>query len=82
VKRPKHGFNVPLDHWFRGAWRGLLEEAFAEGSALRRLGFVDGKGRNAALALSDDVGRVSGHTLLSMVVLNLWLEQVHHGNHR
>ena len=43
LKRPKHGFNVPLDAWFRGGAGPLLADALsparvraAAGSALRR----------------------------------------------
>jgi hypothetical protein len=47
---------------------------------LRRYGFADKNSATAALAISDDTARVSGHTLLSFVMLNQWLEQSH-GNH-
>jgi asparagine synthase (glutamine-hydrolysing) len=81
VRRPKHGFNVPIDRWLRGAWRDLLEEAFARGSALWRFGLIHVGSRDAALRLLDDTTRLSGHTLFSFIMLNLWLEQCH-GNHR
>jgi asparagine synthase (glutamine-hydrolysing) len=73
VKRPKHGFNVPLDHWFRGHWRGLLEETFSMDSELYKNGIIDKKSRDIAIRISDDESRVSGHTLLSFVTLNRWL---------
>ena len=31
VQRPKHGFNVPIDHWLKGQWSDLVEEAFSPG---------------------------------------------------
>jgi asparagine synthase (glutamine-hydrolysing) len=31
--RPKHGFNVPLDIWFRGRWRPAVEAALDWGEA-------------------------------------------------
>ena len=44
VARPKHGFNVPIDHWLKNEWSDLVDEAFAPGSALHRSGIV-GAGR-------------------------------------
>ena len=38
IQRPKHGFNVPIDHWLKNEWRDLLGETFASGSALHRHG--------------------------------------------
>ena len=31
--RPKHGFNVPLDTWLKGAWRLAVEAALDWGEA-------------------------------------------------
>jgi asparagine synthase (glutamine-hydrolysing) len=73
VKRPKHGFNVPLDHWFRGRWRSLLEETFSMESELYKNGIIDKKSRDVAIRISNDKSRVSGHTLLSFVILNNWM---------
>ena len=28
INRPKHGFNVPLDDWFRNDWSFLIDECF------------------------------------------------------
>lgn len=81
VRRPKHGFNVPIDRWLRGAWRDLLEDAFAGGSSLRKFGLIQAGSRDAALRLLNDTTRLSGHTLFSFIMLNLWLEKCH-GNHR
>lgn len=76
IERPKHGFNVPLDHWFRGGWRGLLQDTFAPDSALARAGLIDANAQNEAIAMSDDTHRVNGQTLFAYVILNMWLEQV------
>jgi asparagine synthase (glutamine-hydrolysing) len=32
INRPKHGFNVPIDHWLQNEWCDLFEETFAESS--------------------------------------------------
>jgi len=76
IERPKHGFNVPLDHWFRSGWRELLKETFSSDSALARAGLIDTNGLVEAVALSDNTHRVSGQTLFAYVILNMWLEQV------
>lgn len=72
--RPKHGFNVPIDHWLKHEWAGLLEEAFSLGSALSRAGLIHSGSRNYAHALLNDPIRLNGHTIFTYVMLNLWLE--------
>jgi len=74
VQRPKHGFNVPLDHWFRGCWRGLLEDTFSTESKLYKNGLIDKNSRDVAIRISNDETRVSGQILLSFVILNRWME--------
>jgi asparagine synthase (glutamine-hydrolysing) len=34
LDRPKHGFTVPLDSWFRGELKSLAEECFLHQPAL------------------------------------------------
>ena len=34
INRPKHGFNVPLDDWFRNDWSFLIDECFNSDSCL------------------------------------------------
>jgi asparagine synthase (glutamine-hydrolysing) len=75
VARPKHGFNVPIDHWLKGEWADLVEETFAPGSALRRSGITAPGAGQAARAMLRDNDRLNGHTIFSMVMLNRWLEQ-------
>ena len=80
--RPKHGFNVPLDHWFRGDWRHLVEEAFDAGSALMKTGMFHSRSRERAFALVEDRSRITGQIILPFVILNLWLERRKDGAHR
>lgn len=47
VGRPKRGFELPFDTWFRGRLRGWMEERLL-GEATRRLGLVDARAVEAA----------------------------------
>ena len=80
VKRPKHGFNVPIDHWLKGKWSDLVEETFKPASALMELGFIHDKSRDIAKKMLHDKDRLNGHTIFCFIMLNLWLE-THCGNH-
>jgi len=82
VGRPKHGFNVPIDHWLKNEWADLVEQAFAADSALCRSGFVVPGAGHIARTMLHDPCRLNGHTIFCMIMLNLWLERRAHGNHR
>lgn len=82
VQRPKHGFNVPIDHWLKGQWSDLVEEAFSPGSALGRSGLIHPGSARAASDLLASATRLNGHTIFSYIMLNLWLEEFFHGDHR
>jgi asparagine synthase (glutamine-hydrolysing) len=82
VARPKHGFNVPIDHWLKGEWSDLVDETFAPGSALHRSGIAAPGAGQVARAMLRDEKRLNGHTVFCMIMLNRWLEQGAHGNHR
>ncbi|MDY0307625.1 MAG: asparagine synthase (glutamine-hydrolyzing) [Desulfovibrionaceae bacterium] len=75
VSRPKHGFNVPIDHWLRGQWADLVDEALGPGARLAREGLVRKDAADAARALLRRPGRLNGHTVFSFITLNIWLEE-------
>lgn len=75
LRRPKHGFNVPVDHWLRNEWRDLLQHAFSGESALFRHGLITEQSGKEAQRFSDDTSRLHGHTLFSYIMLNMWLER-------
>jgi asparagine synthase (glutamine-hydrolysing) len=82
VSRPKHGFNVPIDHWLKGEWSDLVDEAFAPASALHRSGIASPDAARVARAMLGDANRLNGHTVFCMIMLNRWLEKEAYGNHR
>jgi asparagine synthase (glutamine-hydrolysing) len=75
VNRPKHGFNVPLDHWFRTDWRDLISKTFSSGSSLMKHGIIDAKSGTFAEKLVADAVGVHGQTLFAFVILDYWLSQ-------
>lgn len=74
-ERPKHGFNVPVDHWFRNEWSDLFEETFAPSSKLMEMGIINKNSRNVAHSMINDKVRVNGPTIFSFVILNKWMER-------
>jgi len=74
INRPKHGFNVPIDHWLKNEWSDLLKSAFAPSSALSRHGFLANGADQIAMNMRDDPIRLNGHTLFSYIMLDMWLE--------
>jgi len=75
VERRKHGFNVPLEHWYRADWKDLVLETFSDGSNLRKHGIIDGKSSRVAEKLVADKKRIHGQSLFAFIVLNLWLSE-------
>ena len=82
VERPKHGFNVPIDHWLKHEWGDLVDSTFAPDSALCRAGIAAPGAEQAARAMLHDPARLNGHTVFCMIMLNAWLERSADGNHR
>ena len=81
LNRPKHGFNVPIDHWLRGEWSDLVEETFGFESALFKSGLIHSKSYEIAKKMVLDDKRLNGHTIFCFIMLNLWLEN-QFGNNR
>jgi len=75
INRPKHGFNVPIDHWLRGDWSDMVDEAFEKGSALHRFGIVSSNSVDVARRLLSNRNRLNGHTIFSFIMLNKWLSR-------
>ena len=74
LNRPKHGFNVPIDHWLKNDWADLVEDTFRQDSALNREGILAPGAQQAAQAMLHDSERLNGHTIFCMIMLNKWLE--------
>lgn len=72
--QPKHGFNVPIDHWLKSDWKDLFEDTFSSSSQLSKLGMLSADAKKAALGMLNDNKRICGHTIFSMIMLNMWLE--------
>ncbi len=72
-QRPKMGFGVPLDHWFRNELKPLLRETLLEGEAVKRW-----FRREAVeeLMLAHDARRFDHSARLwSLLMLELWLKE-------
>lgn len=72
LSKPKQGFAVPLDRWFRGELRGRVEALARHGHALE---YVD---ERAVTRLADEHlrgRRDHSHQLWRILVLDLWLER-------
>lgn len=69
--RPKHGFSVPLQKLFNGAWRETCERALA--SAGERAPFLQ-PSAIARLWRDAQQGRASRRLAYTFIVLLLWLE--------
>lgn len=74
IARPKHGFNVPIDHWLKHDWSDLVEDTFRQDSALNRQGLLAPHAPQLAQAMLHDKKRLNGHTIFCMIMLNKWLE--------
>lgn len=74
--RPKHGFNVPIDHWLKSDWADLLDAAFSPSSALSRRRLLAPNALGTARSMLADTERLSGHTLFCYIMLDMWLDMV------
>jgi len=75
LRRPKQGFSVPVDLWLCGPWSDLLDQGLGPDSALRRHGWIRRDALDRARSMLADPERSHGHTLLSFIALNSWLER-------
>ena len=74
ISRPKHGFNVPIDHWLKNQWSDLIDETFSSESALAKHRFLAPNACKIAKNMINDHKRLNGHTIFCFVMLNKWLE--------
>ena len=73
VNRPKHGFNVPIDHWLKDEWSDLVEETFSKGSILHQQNIISGDALSSVHEMLSDKQRLNGHTIFCFIMLNKWL---------
>ncbi|HEX8750870.1 MAG TPA: asparagine synthase (glutamine-hydrolyzing), partial [Nitrospira sp.] len=80
LERPKMGFGVPIDEWFRGKCRTMVEDILLSARCLQRGYFEPGKIRR--LVTEQQQGRASyGSRVYALLMLELWhREYVDHAN--
>ena len=54
INRPKHGFNVPIDHWLRNECASYWQEAFSPSSKLIRSGILKKDAYKEVCEMLDD----------------------------
>ena len=75
INRPKHGFNVPIDLWLKKEWKDIVEATFCENSNLRRHSIISREFTLGSVEeMLKDVEIMHGHTIFSLITLNIWLE--------
>tara|TARA_E500000178_G_scaffold356482_1_gene434724 strand:+ start:5501 stop:7360 length:1860 start_codon:yes stop_codon:yes gene_type:complete len=74
LKRKKHGFNVPLDYWFKKDWKPLIMHTFSQDSKLYKDGIINKKNIDNFSKFYNSSNKINGHTYLSFVMLNKWME--------
>lgn len=75
LTRKKHGFEVPLDQWFRGELRSLIKDELAS-SSFRDLGLFDLNGVSALIDAHLSRRANNGHRLWALLVFHLWHRRV------
>jgi asparagine synthase (glutamine-hydrolysing) len=74
LSRPKHGFTVPVDRWFRGELQGELRGRLEDPSSLSRSIFPRGYATRLLDQHVSGRGR-HGEVLWALLVMELWHEQ-------
>jgi asparagine synthase (glutamine-hydrolysing) len=76
--RPKRGFDLPLDVWFAGQLRPLLERLVSS-EPLRATGWFQPSGLRAMI--DEHVSRTRDHSerIFNLLILDEWLRQAFHG---
>lgn len=75
TRRPKHGFNVPIDCWLKEGWSSLVDAMLAPSSALNRLQLLSANSPEKMQSMLFDKRRLNGHSIFCFIMLNMWLEQ-------
>jgi asparagine synthase (glutamine-hydrolysing) len=74
MDRPKMGFGVPLEEWFREEWRGILDE-YLHPERIRREGFFLADGVRELVNEHLSGRRNHFHRLWALVMFGMWREQ-------
>ncbi len=74
LKRPKHGFTVPITNWFRGDLASFAREILLDDS-VRKRGLVDVQAVEKALALHARGTRNLSSVLWALLIFELWCRQ-------
>ena len=74
IKRPKHGFNIPIDHWLKTQWADMVEDTFGPSSRLSQLGYLSRNSLTVAKQMVQNESRLNGHTIFSFIILNRFME--------
>ena len=74
VKRPKHGFEVPVDNWFRKELKNYAREYLNE-SRIKKEGIFSWKAVETLLSRHESQEVNLGHQLWSLLVFEIWYER-------
>ncbi len=74
LRKPKHGFNVPLSLWFRGGARGYLESVLSP-QRLRRRGIFRPEAVTALLSRHMSGEADAYNRLFALLVFEVWAER-------
>jgi asparagine synthase (glutamine-hydrolysing) len=74
LRRPKRGFNVPLDDWFRNGAKGYLHSVLSP-ARLRRRGLFETQEVTALLARHEAGQMNASNRLYALLVFETWAEQ-------